>query len=66
MGVIALHTLYLVALAGGLLAPRALMAVALAAYAVYVVNAAQFVLKLRAARLGAPGAAVGPRREATA
>lgn len=57
MGVIALHTAYLVALAGGLLPPRALMAVALAAYATYVVNAAQFVLKLRAARLGAPVAA---------
>ena len=66
MAVIALHTLYVVALAGGLLAPRALMAVALAAYAVYVVNAAQFVLKLRAARLGARGPAAGPRREATA
>ena len=51
MGVIALHTIYLVALAAGLLAPRALMLVALAAYAAYVVNAAQFVLKLRAARL---------------
>jgi 3-vinyl bacteriochlorophyllide hydratase len=50
MGVIALHTFYLVALVSGALAPRALMALALAAYATYVVNAAQFVLKLRAAR----------------
>jgi 3-vinyl bacteriochlorophyllide hydratase len=30
------------------------MALALAAYALYVVNAAQFVLKLRAARREAP------------
>ncbi len=49
--VIALHTAYLVALWGGFAAPAALMAIALAAYAAYVVNAAQFVLKLRAARL---------------
>jgi len=49
--VIALHTIYL----GGLLTDRlpttTLFAVALAAYAVYVVNAVQFLLKLRAARL---------------
>jgi 3-vinyl bacteriochlorophyllide hydratase len=32
------------------------MAIALAAYATYVINAGQFVLKLRAARLQAPGA----------
>jgi 3-vinyl bacteriochlorophyllide hydratase len=49
--VIAIHTLYLAGLAGGFLGPRALMYVALAAYAVYAVNAAQFLLKLRAARL---------------
>jgi 3-vinyl bacteriochlorophyllide hydratase len=48
--VLALHTAYLAALASGALAPRALMFVALAAYAAYVVNATQFVLKLRAAR----------------
>jgi 3-vinyl bacteriochlorophyllide hydratase len=30
----------------------ALMYLALAAYAAYVINAAQFILKLRAARLG--------------
>jgi len=55
-GVIALHTLYLVMLFGGWATPEALMAAALAAYAAYVVNAAQFVLKLRRARLdqGAP------------
>jgi 3-vinyl bacteriochlorophyllide hydratase len=51
MLVLALHTAYLVALAGGTMSTRALMWLALAAYASYVVNAAQFVLKLRAARL---------------
>ncbi|MBX9814682.1 MAG: 2-vinyl bacteriochlorophyllide hydratase [Proteobacteria bacterium SG_bin5] len=53
MLVLALHSAYLVALYGDLLAPRALMLLALAAYATYVVNAGQFVLKLRAARLQA-------------
>jgi 3-vinyl bacteriochlorophyllide hydratase len=51
MLVLALHTAYLVGLFGGFLDPRALAFVALAAYAAYVINAAQFVLKLRAARL---------------
>lgn len=51
MGVLTLHTAYLAALATGALAPRALLLLALAAYATYVINAAQFVLKLRAARL---------------
>jgi 3-vinyl bacteriochlorophyllide hydratase len=55
-GVIALHTLYLWALWAGW-TPGAQMAVALAAYAAYVVNAAQFLLKLRAARLQGDGAA---------
>jgi 3-vinyl bacteriochlorophyllide hydratase len=53
MAVLALHTAYLAALFTGALDPRALMHLALAAYATYVVNAAQFVLKLRAARLDA-------------
>ena len=51
MLVLGLHTAYLVALLAGLLAPYELMLLALAAYVTYVVNAAQFVLKLRAARL---------------
>ena len=38
------------ALYTGALAPHGLMMLALAAYATYVVNAAQFVIKLRAAR----------------
>ena len=56
MGVIALHVAYCVALFWGLLSPLSLMLLALAAYATYVVNAAQFVLKLRAARLSRPEA----------
>ena len=51
--VIGLHTWYLVAFYGGLLSPTGLMAVALAAYAAYAINATQFLLKLRAARLQA-------------
>jgi 3-vinyl bacteriochlorophyllide hydratase len=53
MAVIALHTAYLVALVTGWLAVREQMALALAAYFTYVINAAQFLLKLRAARLQA-------------
>ncbi len=48
--VLALHTAYLAALWTGWLDARDLMLLALTAYASYVVNAAQFVLKLRAAR----------------
>jgi 3-vinyl bacteriochlorophyllide hydratase len=51
MLVLALHTAYLAALFLGLLDPRALMLLALVAYAAYVTNATQFLLKLRAARL---------------
>jgi 3-vinyl bacteriochlorophyllide hydratase len=53
MLVLALHTAYLVALFTGWLTPREQMLLALAAYASYVINAAQFLLKLRAARLQA-------------
>ncbi|MES2523303.1 MAG: 2-vinyl bacteriochlorophyllide hydratase [Gemmatimonadota bacterium] len=49
-GVIALHTAYLVGLAHGW-PSRSLMILALVAYAAYSVNAVQFILKLRAARL---------------
>ncbi|MEL7097468.1 MAG: 2-vinyl bacteriochlorophyllide hydratase [Pseudomonadota bacterium] len=48
--VIALHLTYVYALLAGL-PPGTQMWIALAAYAAYVVNAIQFVLKLRAARL---------------
>jgi 3-vinyl bacteriochlorophyllide hydratase len=51
MLVLALHTAYLVALATGSLGERGQMLLALAAYAAYLVNATQFLLKLRAARL---------------
>lgn len=51
--VIALHTLYLWGLLTGGLGATMQMYVTLAAYAVYVVNAAQFVWKLRQARLSA-------------
>jgi 3-vinyl bacteriochlorophyllide hydratase len=54
MLVLALHTAYLGALALGWLDARGLMFLALAAYAAYVVNATQFLLKLRAARLQEP------------
>jgi 3-vinyl bacteriochlorophyllide hydratase len=49
--VLALHTAYLWALYTGALEPRQQMFLALAAYAAYVINAVQFLLKLRAARL---------------
>ena len=49
--VIALHTAYLWALFNGALTPVEQMLLALAAYAIYVVNAAQFLWKLRQARL---------------
>ena len=49
--VLALHTAYLLALSTAALDPRGQMLLALAAYAAYVVNATQFVLKQRAARL---------------
>ena len=51
MLVLLLHTLYLVALGTGYLDQTQLMLLALAAYATYVVNAGQFIWKLRMARL---------------
>jgi len=51
MAVLALHTAYLIALFTGWLTPEQQMLLALAAYATYVINAAQFLLKLRRARL---------------
>ncbi|MEM8980279.1 MAG: 2-vinyl bacteriochlorophyllide hydratase [Pseudomonadota bacterium] len=54
-GVIALHTAYLWALFTDAMSPTGLMLLALAAYAAYVLNAAQFLWKLRMARLeGSP------------
>jgi len=51
MLVLGLQTLYLCALMLGWWTPREQMMIAVAAYATYVINAAQFLLKLRAARL---------------
>ena len=51
MAVLALHTAYLLALFTGAVSARNQMYIALGAYAAYVLNATQFVLKLRAARM---------------
>lgn len=52
--VLALHSAYLAALTWGALSPQELMWLALAAYLTYVINAGQFLLKLRAARRERP------------
>jgi 3-vinyl bacteriochlorophyllide hydratase len=57
--VIALHTAYLVALTTGALPARSQMIIALLGYGAYLINATQFLLKLRAARLQS-----GQQREA--
>ncbi|WP_293449308.1 2-vinyl bacteriochlorophyllide hydratase [Planktotalea sp.] len=49
--VIALHTFYLYGLLTGSIRPETLIVIVLLAYATYVVNAAQFLWKLRVARL---------------
>jgi 3-vinyl bacteriochlorophyllide hydratase len=51
MLVLALHTAYLYALATDALSTQQLMYLALTAYATYVINAGQFIWKLRIARL---------------
>jgi len=53
--VIALHTAYLWAVWSGSLGPTEQMVLALAAYLAYVINAGQFLWKLRMARLQAEG-----------
>ena len=60
--VIALHTAYLWALYTGALTPTELMFLALAAYATYVVNAGQFLWKLRMARLDAEAETIEENR----
>lgn len=55
--VLALHTAYLVALFTAALTADQLMALALAAYVTYVINAGQFLWKLRLARLDQAGIA---------
>lgn len=59
MLVLALHTAYLAALLTGSLDVRGQMLLALAAYATYLVNAGQFLLKLRLARLEAAAESCG-------
>jgi 3-vinyl bacteriochlorophyllide hydratase len=56
--VIALHTAYLVALVTGAMTERQMMLLALTAFAAYVVNAAQFVFKLRAVRREGPASSI--------
>lgn len=51
--VIALHTAYLICLLNGFLSETGLLWLALIAYATYLINAGQFLLKLRSARLSA-------------
>ena len=51
MLVLALHTLYLVMLLAAIGTVEQRMGIALAGYGAYVVNAAQFLWKLRMARL---------------
>jgi 3-vinyl bacteriochlorophyllide hydratase len=52
--VIALHLAYVAAVMMNVLLPQQLMTLALIAYAAYIINAVQFVLKLRTARLHSP------------
>jgi 3-vinyl bacteriochlorophyllide hydratase len=54
MAVLALHTAYLLMLLSNFGTPEERMYVALAAYVTYVINAGQFLYKLRLARLSAP------------
>ena len=53
MAVIGLHLAYVWAMLTGSLDPLGQMVLALTAYAAYALNAGQFLLKLRAARLDA-------------
>lgn len=66
MLVIVLHTLYVFGLFTGIASDQMLFGTALAAYAAYVINAAQFIWKLRQARLTSPPAAAAPAESAPA
>jgi 3-vinyl bacteriochlorophyllide hydratase len=59
--VLGLQTLYLAALAFGWWSPQQQMLIAIAAYSAYVINAGQFLWKLRLARLEGAGATQGLR-----
>ncbi len=58
--VLILQTAYVCALLAAWGSPRQQMMIAIAAYAAYIINAAQFLLKLRAARLEARGHSAVP------
>jgi 3-vinyl bacteriochlorophyllide hydratase len=60
MLVILLHTAYLAAWLFDLISPASQMVLALAAYTVYVINAAQFLYKLRQARRQSDAADTSP------
>ena len=66
MLVLALHTAYLVMLFAGLGTTGERMGVALAGYAAYIVNAGQFLWKLRMARLQGTGTSESQPRLAVA
>lgn len=57
--VVGLHAAYVLVLLTGAAGPHGQMLIALAAYTAYVINATQFVLKLRAARLEKPALPAG-------
>jgi 3-vinyl bacteriochlorophyllide hydratase len=63
MLVLALHTAYLYSWWTGALTPVQQLWLALAAYASYCINATQFILKLRAARLQAQAQSGAPALE---
>ena len=60
MVVIVLQTAYVVCLVKGWGAPAEQMTIAIAAYGAYAVNASQFLMKLRAARLDASSGRASP------
>jgi 3-vinyl bacteriochlorophyllide hydratase len=60
MLVLALHGAYVVSLLTGWLTGRQQMQLALAAYATYLINASQFLIKLRAARREKPATPAAP------
>lgn len=66
MGVIALHTLYVAAYYFHWGSANEQLIIALAAYVTYVINAAQFLWKLRMARLEGQAAATAPTAGAAA
>jgi 3-vinyl bacteriochlorophyllide hydratase len=65
MLVLALHGAYVVSLMTGWLSGRQQMQLALAAYATYLINASQFLIKLRAARREQPATASAPSATST-